>query len=182
MFEGMIAILFAAALLVQIQTALGNITLQLDPAHAPRTTAGFMRCVDSGNLNGTRFYRVVRHGNQSPHHPTQVIQGGLDKDTSPFSPLPLESTRVTGLRNVAGTIAIPRGNTPNSGSPCDFFINMADNPHLNADKSSDGYGYAVFGHVVSGMGVARRIDRAPAKGQTLTPPIRIVRVRRVHRS
>ncbi|HLI96091.1 MAG TPA: peptidylprolyl isomerase [Candidatus Baltobacteraceae bacterium] len=175
----MIALLLAASLLVRIETTLGNITVRLDPEHAPRTTAGFMRCVDSGKLNGTEFYRVVRPGNQSPRHPTQVIQGGLNADTSPFPPLPLESTRETGLRNVAGTIAIPRDKTPNSGSPCDFFINMADNLHLDADRDPDGYGYAVFGKVISGMNVARRIDRAPAKSQKLSPPIRIVRILRV---
>lgn len=175
----MIALLLAASLLIQIQTALGNMTVRLDPVHAPRTTAGFMRCVDSGKLDGTEFYRVVRAGNQSPHRPTQVIQGGLDADKSPFPALPLEMTSKTGLRNVAGTIAIPRDTAPNTGSACDFYINMADNPHLDSQHSPDHYGYAVFGRVISGMDVARRIDRAPAKGQKLTPPIRINRIVRM---
>ena len=176
------AVLLLASLFVRIDTTAGAMTLQLDPVHAPISTAAFMRCVDSGKYNGTTFYRIVRPGNQSPHRPIQVIQGGLNADRDPFGTIPLEPTSLTGLRNLAGTIGVPRDKDPNTGVGCDFFINMIDNPLLDSDHSADHHGYAVFGHIVRGMDVARKILAAPAKGQTLTPPIRIGRITRVPRA
>ena len=175
----MLALVLAVSTLLRIETTVGSIVVQLDPARAPRTTAGFLRCAESPYAKRWVFYRAVRPGNQSAHRPIQVIQGGLNADNSPFPNLPLESTRRTGLRNIAGTIAIPRDTAPNTGSPCDFFINMVDNPLLDADHSPDGYGYAVFGRVVSGMDVARRIEFSRAsgeRGQYLSPKIRIIRI------
>ena len=179
----MIAVIFAATLLVRIVTALGNIDVALDPLHAPRSTAGFMHCVDSGKLSGTTFYRTARADNQAkpPSH-TMVIQGGLNADASPFGTVPLERTGQTGLHNVEGTIGVPRDAAPNTGSPCDFYINMKNDPHLDSERAKDGNGYAIFGHVVAGMDVARKIWTAPAKGQKLTPPIRIERIVRVKAS
>lgn len=139
-----------------------------------------MQCVDSGKLNGTAFYRTARADNQAkpPSH-TMVIQGGLNADKSPFPAVPLERTTVTGLHNVAGAIGIPRDAAPDTGSACDFYINMANDPHLDTERAKDRNGYAVFGRVASGMDVARRIWQSPAKGQKLTPPIRIDRIVRI---
>lgn len=173
------ALLLASSLFVRIDTTAGSITLKLDPVHAPVSTSAFMRVVDAGKYNGTTFYRIVRPGNQSPHRPIQVIQGGMNVDKSPFGTIPLEGTRKTGLRNLAGTIGVPRDKAPNTGVGTDFFINMVDDPLLDADHSPDRYGYAVFGHVVHGMDVARKILELPAKGQMLKPPVRIIRIVRV---
>ena len=175
-----IALLIVAVLLVRIETTMGNIVVALDPVHAPVTTKNFMRYVDNGRYNGSTFYRVVRPGNQASHRSIQVIQGGLNVDKfGPYGAIPLETTTKTGLRNVAGTIAIARDTDPNTGSS-EFFINMVDDAILDADKSPDRHGYAVFGHVVSGMDVARRVEWAKASGQKLTPAIRIARIVRVH--
>jgi peptidyl-prolyl cis-trans isomerase A (cyclophilin A) len=165
-----------AATLVQIQTTMGNIVVALDPVHAPITTKNFLRYVNAGKYNGSTFYRVVRPGNQASHRPIQVIQGGLDVEQfGPYGAIPLESTAQTGLHNDEGTIAIARDKDPNTGSS-EFFINMVDDGVLDADKSPDRHGYAVFGHVVHGMDVARRILWSKADGQKLTPPVRIVRM------
>lgn len=174
-----IAILILAALLVRIDTAIGSIVVQLDPVHAPITTKNFMRYVDAHKYDNTSFYRVVRPGNQSPHRPIQVIQGGLNvEEFGPYGAIPLEPTGKTGLRNVAGTIAIARDKPPNTGSS-EFFINMVNDPILDQSGSPDRYGYAVFGRVVSGMDVARRVLWSHAAGQKLQPPVRILRIRRV---
>jgi peptidyl-prolyl cis-trans isomerase A (cyclophilin A) len=62
----------------------------------------------------------------------------------------------------------------------DFFICIGDQPELDfgGRRNPDGQGFAAFGRVVKGMDVLRRIQAAPAKGQTLTPPVRIVQARR----
>jgi peptidyl-prolyl cis-trans isomerase A (cyclophilin A) len=177
-----VAALILAVVLVRIETNAGNILVALDPVHAPVTTANFLRYVDAKKYDGSTFYRTVRPGNQASHRPIQVIQGGLDVEhLGPYGAIPLETTTKTGLRNAAGTIAIARDPDPNTGSS-EFFINMVDDAILDADKSPDHYGYAVFGRVVKGMDVARRIEWSKANGQTLAPPIRIVRIMRVQPS
>ena len=177
-----IAVLLLAAVLVRIETTMGNIVVALENDRAPVTAKNFLRYVDSGKYNGATFYRTVRPGNQAYHRPIQVIQGGLNvENLGPYGAITLEPTTKTGLRNVAGTIAIARDKPPNTGSS-EFFINMVDDPVLDADRSPDRFGYAVFGHVVSGMDVARRIEFAKADGQKLTPPVRIVRIVRVGRA
>jgi len=42
-----------------------------------------------------------------------------------------------------------------------FFINVLDNPQLDASASS--YGYAVFGKVIEGMDVVDQISIVPTK-------------------
>jgi len=137
-----------------------------------------MQCVDSGKLNGTTIYRTARADNQAPVHPshTMVIQGGLNADKGPFPMVPLERTKTTGLHNDLGTFGVPRDALPDTGSACDFYINMANNPHLDSERAKGGDGYAIFGHVVAGMDVARKIWKLPAKGQSLTPPVKIIRI------
>jgi len=53
-----------------------------------------------------------------------------------------------------------RTDDPNSATS-QFFINVLDNPHLDASASN--YGYAVFGKVVDGMDVADQISIVPTK-------------------
>lgn len=168
--------LLLAAMLLRIDTAYGPISVALDSVHAPLTTRAFVRCVESGRYRGATFYRVVRPGNQSAHRPIVVIQGGANPDRALCGEIPLEGTDRTGLRNRAGTIAIPRDAAPNTGSPSDFFINIVDDPLLDRGGGRNDYGYAVFGRVVRGMDVARKILNARARGQYLQPRIRILRM------
>ena len=62
----------------------------------------------------------------------------------------------------------------------DFFICINDQPQLDfgGKRNTDGQGFAAFGNVVSGMDVIRKIQAAPADGQTLTPPVRIISTKR----
>jgi peptidyl-prolyl cis-trans isomerase B (cyclophilin B) len=70
---------------------------------------------------------------------------------------PIENEADNGLQNTVGTIAMARTMEPHSAS-AQFFINVADNHFLNhSGKTSQGWGYAVFGRVVEGMDVVNRI-------------------------
>ena len=63
----------------------------------------------------------------------------------------------------------------------EFFICVGDQPQLDfgGKRNADGQGFAAFGRVVRGMDVVKKIQMAPAEGETLTPMIKIIRVRRV---
>ncbi|HEY5337800.1 MAG TPA: peptidylprolyl isomerase [Rhizomicrobium sp.] len=140
---------------VLIQTSLGDITVQLDRAHAPVTVDNFERYVREGHYDGTVFYRVV---------PNFVIQAGsYEADNMfrpPHDPIMLEANN--GLHNVRGAIAMARMDEPNTGTS-EFYINLADNPGLDhlATDPGNATGYAVFGQVISGMDVADKIAAVP---------------------
>jgi peptidyl-prolyl cis-trans isomerase A (cyclophilin A) len=129
-------------------TSEGDFEIQLYPQRAPQTVANFERYVDSGFYNGTIFHRVIKGF---------MIQGGgflpdgTQKETRP--PIALESGN--GLNNTVGMVAMARTADPGSATS-QFFINTADNPSL--DQSPGNPGYAVFGKVVSGMDVVRKIE------------------------
>ena len=63
----------------------------------------------------------------------------------------------------------------------DFFICLGDQPALDfgGRRNPDGQGFAVFGRVVSGMEVVRKIQQSPASGQQLAPPVLVRSARRL---
>jgi peptidyl-prolyl cis-trans isomerase A (cyclophilin A) len=62
----------------------------------------------------------------------------------------------------------------------DFFVCIGDQPSLDfgGNRNPDGQGFAAFGRVVRGLEAVRRIQRAPADGQRLEPPVTIRKARR----
>jgi cyclophilin family peptidyl-prolyl cis-trans isomerase len=135
---------------VEIITNQGNITLELMPDKAPLTVQNFLRYVKEGYYNGTIFHRVI---NQF------IIQGGAFTPDLHYKAthkaIPNEATN--GLTNEPGTIAMAREFDPNSATS-QFFINLDSNKFLNHYKSEPGYyGYCVFGKVVKGMDIAKKI-------------------------
>jgi len=141
----------AQAQTVRLVTSQGDIVLQLDPAKAPRTVENFVQYVKAGHYNGTVFHRVIDGF---------MIQGGgmtPDMKEKPTrAPIQLESQN--GLSNQRGTVAMARTRDPHSAT-AQFFINVKDNAFLDAARSPDGYGYAVFGKVTQGMDVVDRIRK-----------------------
>lgn len=133
---------------VQLTTNLGEITIELFPAKAPKSVENFLGYVKDGFYDGTIFHRVIADF---------MIQGGgftRDLKQKPTrAAIPIESKN--GLSNLRGTVAMARTADPNSAT-AQFFINTVDNQRL--DFTSDASpGYAVFGKVVSGMDVVERI-------------------------
>jgi cyclophilin family peptidyl-prolyl cis-trans isomerase len=133
---------------VVLETSLGNITIELDAAKAPKSTANFLDYVKSGFYNGTVFHRVIAGF---------MIQGGgmtPDLQQKPTR-APIVNEGDNGLKNLRGTIAMARTNMPDSATS-QFFINVVDNAALDY-PGRDGHGYAVFGRVVEGMDVVDKI-------------------------
>jgi peptidyl-prolyl cis-trans isomerase A (cyclophilin A) len=150
---GLGASLAAHAQKVKLATSAGDIMIQLDKAKAPKTVDNFVQYVKDGHYNGTVFHRVI---------PSFMIQGGgmtADMTEKPTrAPIPLESRN--GLSNARGTVAMARTQDPNSATS-QFFINVQDNPRLDAANARDGNGYAVFGKVIAGMDVVDKIRAVP---------------------
>ncbi len=139
---------------VALHTRLGTIVIELFPDKAPRTVENFLRYVREGFYDGTVFHRVI---------PGFVIQGGgLTRELRPKPtrpPIPNEAAN--GLSNQRGTVAMARTRQVDSATS-QFFINLADNTFLDhRDDTPRGFGYAVFGRVVSGMEVVDAIASVP---------------------
>jgi len=138
---------------VDLKTTAGTIRLELDPGKAPKTVENFLQYVKDGHYNGTIFHRVMDNF---------MIQGGgfdkamKQKDTRAS----IQNEAKNGLKNELGTIAMARTNAPHSAS-AQFFINLKYNDFLDSANAQDGWGYAVFGKVVSGMDVVMKIAKVP---------------------
>lgn len=168
---------------VAIVTSEGTITAVLEAKKAPITTANFLRYVDAHRFDGTTFYRAARSKSFAGRG---LIQGGIDHNIpKSFLPIKHEPTSRTGLRHVDGTLSMARNEVGSAMG--DFFITLGPAPDLDARGSYAGY--AAFGHVLTGMNVAKRILAKPTfpggwdidtMNQTIRQPVKIITVKRIN--
>ena len=136
--------------MITLHTSHGDIVLELDFDKAPLSSANFLQYAREGHYNGTIFHRVISNF---------MIQGGGFEPGMKQKKVrsPIQNEADNGLANLEGTIAMARTMEPHSAT-AQFFINVSDNPFLNhSSKSSQGWGYAVFGKVTDGMDVVNKI-------------------------
>jgi peptidyl-prolyl cis-trans isomerase A (cyclophilin A) len=171
-----------ATVRVTLQTSEGNILLELETGRAPVTAGNFLRYVDARRLDGTSFYRAMKLRSD-----WGIVQGGVRDPRLLYPAIAHEPTSLTGLSHVEGAISMAR-RAPGSAQ-ADFFIAVGAHPSYDANPAGEGdnLGFAVFGRVVEGMDVVRRILEAPTsptlgegvmRGQMLEPQIRILTARR----
>jgi len=165
---------------VLIRTEMGDITAEIYADRAPITATNFMRYVDTGLYDGTVFFRTVTLENQkSQEVKIEVIQAEGVDEKKEFPPIKLERTFATGLHHLDGTLSMARAEPDSATSS--FSICVNDQPALDFDgkRNKDGHGFAAFGRVTAGMNVVRKIHEAPHQGQMLTPPVKIISVKRI---
>lgn len=139
--------------MIKMTTSLGEIEIELYPEEAPVTVKNFIEYVESGFFDGTIFHRVISGF---------VVQGGgftadmQQKETR----APIENEADNGLKNTIGALSMARTPNPNSATS-QFFINLVDNAFLDfTAKTQQGWGYAVFAKVTSGMEVVHEMAKA----------------------
>ena len=138
---------------VEMETSKGKFVIELLPGKAPDTVKNFLDYVGAKFYDGTIFHRVI---------PNFMIQGGgFTSDMQRKSAgAPIKNEADNGLKNERGTIAMARTGDPHSAT-AQFFINTVNNDFLNhKSKTQQGWGYAVFGKVISGMEVVDAISAA----------------------
>ena len=161
---------------VVMKTSMGEIELELYRDKAPDTVDNFLKYVDEGFYDGTIFHRVIS---------SFMIQGGgftPDMEQKKTNP-PVKNEADNGLQNNLGTIAMARTSDVHSAT-AQFFINVKDNDFLNYRSSdSQGYGYCVFGQVVSGMDVVDAIKGVQTgnKGHFQDVPVKTVTIESLKR-
>ena len=170
-----------------LQTTVGTIHIELYSEKAPISVANFLRYADDGYFNNTSFYRAVRYENDNGSPKIEVIQGGIGDGERAYPMIMHESTNISGLKHLDGTLSMSRGAVDTATS--DFFICIGDQSGLDfgASRNSDGLGFAAFGRVTSGMDIVRKIHQMPSdkltdnsyvKGQLINNPIIIKTIQR----
>lgn len=159
-----------------ISTTLGDIELELYPEQAPVTVANFLIYINAGHFEGASFYRTVTMENQPNNKiKIEVIQGGRSgmKTRTGIEPIEHETSEVTGIKHLDGTISMARSDPGTASS--EFFICINEQPSLDFGgmRNPDGQGFAAFGKVISGMDVVRAIQKSEAQGQYLENTIKI---------
>ena len=160
---------------VQVVTAAGNFTIELNPERAPLTVAQFLKFCDQGYYSGTIFHRAI---------PSFIIQGGgYDADYKlKGSPPKVVNESGNGLTNQRGAVGLARPGGPHDGD-VQFYVNLADNAALDPNQTR--WGYAVFGKVVQGMEVVDQISvvptgaKGPFKENAPLKPVVIEKIERV---
>jgi peptidyl-prolyl cis-trans isomerase A (cyclophilin A) len=168
---------------VILHTAMGDIRIALETGRAPISAQNFLKYVDAGRLDGTTFYRALKYDKAGTEG---LVQGGLQGGTrSAFPPIAHESTVTTGLSHVDGAVSMARGK-PGSAR-AEFFIVIGSMINYDGVPNGGDPGFAVFGRVVSGMPVVRKMMRLPRakearsehmQGQMLAEPVAILTARR----
>ena len=153
---------------VALKTSMGEIVLELDQQKAPKSVANFLQYVKSGYYKGTVFHRVIDG--------FMIQGGGFDKNMKQKATKPaIQNEAQNGLQNVTYSIAMARTGDPHSATS-QFFINVGNNGALDY-PGRDGFGYTVFGKVVSGMDVVDKIkavpvaDKGPHQNVPVTPVV-----------
>lgn len=123
----------------RVTTSQGAIILALEPDAAPGSCAAFDSLVTAGYYNGKYFHRVV---------PDFVAQGGCPRGDG-YGGMPWTLRTEIGLEGFT-TGAVGLASAGKDTESCQFFIMLADAPHLDGR-------YTRFAHVVSGMDVAWRL-------------------------
>lgn len=138
--------------MITLKTNQGDIVLELDFKNTPKTAENFLSYAKNGFYNNTIFHRVINNF---------MIQGGGFESgmKQKATQAAIENEADKGGPNEKGSIAMARTSDPHSAT-AQFFINVADNNFLNhSAKTAQGWGYCVFGKVVSGMDVVDKIKK-----------------------
>ena len=154
---------------VKIETTKGEIIIELFAQEAPKTVANFLQYVNDGFYNGTIFHRVIKN--------FMIQGGGMTEDMAQKQTRePIVNEADNGRANILGTVAMARKPDPNSAT-AQFFINVKDNTPLNfRNKSPQGWGYCVFGRVVSGMDIVKEIENIPTAMKDGVPDVPVTAV------
>lgn len=162
-----------------IDTSLGKIEAEIYTDSAPLTSTAFLLNVQKEIYDNSSFYRVLKADPLPNDYNTGIIQGGIYnvRKFIRVDSIPLETTHKTGLSHTSGMLSMAR-TTPGSAAT-EFFICIGDQSPLDSGRSgtSDGLGMAVFGKVISGMDVVRKIHNKPCNGDAISYPVKIDRIR-----
>jgi cyclophilin family peptidyl-prolyl cis-trans isomerase len=164
---------------VIIETDLGKITLQLEAEKSPGTVSNFLAYVDAGHYDQTIVHQVYQgQGFLAGGYGTNLVE-------RPGNRMKIRNEAENGLKNSRGTVAMARLPDDIDSAACQFFVNVVDNPTLDhKDRTTEGYGYCVFGKVTDGLDVVDKIAAAEVHNtpELECTPVKAIVVKSIRRS
>lgn len=170
--------------MIELQTSAGNIRIEVRTDRAPKVAGWFLRQVDARVFDGTKFFRSGHLQGQPPRprfleggalSPFLLGENGQRPATAADAGVPLlydwETTEVSGLRHVRGSVSLARDITGQGGVLPDMVIALETVAEMDAGggSSPQNSGFPVFGHVVAGMEIVDAIAGQPREGKTYVP-------------
>ena len=142
-----------------IKTDQGDIVVKLFADQAPLAVNNFIFLAKEGWYDGVTFHRVITDFMAQGGDPTGLGMG------DPGYSFPNE---VTGLKfDREGLLAMANAGPDTNGSQ--FFITYGPAPQLDAADPTKEANYTIFGEVISGLDVARKLTpRDPQQGPDFT--------------
>jgi peptidyl-prolyl cis-trans isomerase B (cyclophilin B) len=154
-----------------IETAMGKIVVEMLPDKAPNHVRHMLRLASVGAFDQTSVHRVA---------PGFVIQlGDLNTRKEPLTQkidafiVPIKA-EINDVRHEAGIVSMARGQELDSARTS-FFIMLGPQPALNGT-------YTVFGRVVEGMDVVRKIEMVPVQGESPVTRVDVSGIRAVRKN
>jgi len=144
---------------VVMETDMGTVVLELFPDVAPNHVKNFLDLVNKGFYNGLIFHRVVKDF---------VIQSGDPKGDGTGGAGYTIPAEFSDLKHMPGTVGMARGPDVNSASS-QFYICLAQLPGLDNN-------YTIFGQVVKGMDVVKKIGLVETVKEKPVTPVYIMRM------
>jgi len=143
-----------------IHTNQGDITVELYPDIAPKAVKNFIELSKRGYYNGVTFHRVIKNFMIQAGDPTGTGRGGESIYGKPFK----DEFKPNVVFDKPGILAMANRGPNTNGSQ--FFITVRPTPWLNG-------GYTIFGRVVDGMDVVKKIENTPtgAMDKPLKPQV-----------
>jgi cyclophilin family peptidyl-prolyl cis-trans isomerase len=140
------------------ETTLGNFTIELFEKQVPNTVGNFVKLAEKNFYDGVVFHRVIDGF---------MIQGGDPTGTGRGGPGYTFADEIdpTLKHNSEGILSMANAGPNTNGSQ--FFITLVPTPHLDGK-------HAVFGKVVEGIDVVRKIGKTKTSKPGDRPVVDVV--------
>jgi peptidylprolyl isomerase len=145
--------------ILAIETNQGTFEVKLYPDIAPKACENFTKLAQQGYYDGILFHRVIDGFMIQGGDPTATGSGGKSVWREPFED---EVTQSVGFDR-PGLLAMANSGPNTNGSQ--FFITVAPKPYLNMI-------HTIFGEVISGFDVVKKISQTPTSGEPLDRPLK----------
>jgi len=129
------------------ETSMGNFTIELFEQQTPKTVDNFVKLAEKKFYDGVIFHRVIDGF---------MIQGGDPTGTGRGGPGYQFADEFHRQLNHSSEGILSMANAGPNTNGSQFFITLGPTPHLDNRHS-------VFGKVVEGMDVVRKIGKTPTK-------------------
>ncbi len=141
----------------------------------PITAGNFLALVKLGFYDGLHFHRVI---------PNFMLQFGCEFSKTPGNPRAGTGSSPLGrvkdeftqkISNEPGTLSMANTGQPNSGG-AQFFVNTVHNRYLDWWDTSTPSQHPVFGKIIKGMDVVKKIEQLGSRSGAVQRPVKMNQV------